>query len=866
MEPTPEAGGIGGPRDRDRHRGTGALARRLAWNFASVFAFLTGMVFGAETPDIPTKRVLLITTGSSLASGFNTANRQILQALTTVKSARVETYAENLDIVRFPSERSQLVFRKYLGARYAGSPPDLVVLVFAGSLGQTANSLAHLFPGTPILAAGFTQWQIRPDELGELVTGFIQRSDPRGALDLIVRLHPQLRRVVVIGGSSEEDGRRLQPIRAAAAAYRDTVAVEFWDNRTVGELRRAVTAMPPDTAILYLPMFQDASGQTVIAAEVGHTIGELANVPVYLMIDGSLGTGAVGGKVSTLEAFGKRTGEMAVRLLEGTPPASMPFEVRADSVPIFDWRALRRWNISEDALPAGSVIRFKPQSLWREYAWYIGAALAVIMLLAATIAALLFERRYRRRISTERKQTEFELRQQRRELAHVGRVSLIGEMAASLAHELSQPLTAIRANTHAALRFLKQGNAAESQLALEDVLEDQDRASEIVRNTRRFVKKDSASPFAAIDLADVIADVVALARSDAASQRVEVVHRVEGNLPAIMGDSIQLQQVLLNLLLNAFSAMRESANNRTVTITAQSGNGMVRVAVSDHGHGLPAGDIGRVFEAFYTTKAEGLGMGLAICRAIVHAHGGNMWAGNNEGGGATFNFTVPMASAQARPAAPPVAVQRNASSAAKMESSPPKTATEGQTPGDAKVPATLGDVLYKGTSPAIPERDWVALIASIASGEQMALHALYDRCHRLVFTLAVRITGSRETAEEVTLDVFHDVWRRAAYYSPSDGTVLGWIMNQARSRSIDSRGPRLQVASCPPMALPLRKTRVMCSALPRSCRRAWRSELPWTAAPSPYSLAERNGLSPPGKTLRPAFRSSCFRLTRTARW
>jgi signal transduction histidine kinase/ABC-type uncharacterized transport system substrate-binding protein len=601
--------------------------------------------FAGQTADGSTKRVLLISTGSRLSPGFSIVDQQILQALRTIESLRIDTYAENLDIIRFPTERSHGIFREYLAARYAEQPPDLVVLVFVGTLGVAANLLTQVFPRTPIVVGGFTEEEIRPEQLGDFVTGFVQRADAHAAFDLILRLHPGLRRIVVIGGTSVGDRQKLQPVRVAAPAFTDRVVVEFWDNLAMADLRRAVTALPRDSAILYTPLFRDAAGQTFVSAEVGRWVGQSASVPVYLLVDQSFGTGAVGGMISTVEAFGQRVGEHARRVLTGTPPQSMPFEVRSDSIPIFDWRALQRWKISEELLPRGSVVRFKPPSLWREYGWYIGGALVIIILQSASIVALVLERRKRRRIDAERERTELELQQQRRELAHVGRVSLLGQLAASLAHELSQPLTAIFANASAALQWLKRGNAEESREALEELLKDQSRAAEVLRHMRGFVRNEAPVEYNQVDLGDVIHDVVALVRSDAALQRVEIVCNIDAELPPVIGDRVQLQQVLLNLLLNAVDAMRVTLSVRTVTITAGARDRMNQVAVSDRGHGLSAHDLERVFEPFYTTKREGLGMGLSICRAIVRAHGGSLWAKNNEHGGATFHFTVPVAKA-----------------------------------------------------------------------------------------------------------------------------------------------------------------------------------------------------------------------------
>ena len=193
-----------------------------------LLGLLTSIAFAEQRGDVPTKRVLLISTGSRLSPGFRVVDREILRVLRTIETVRIETYAENLDIVRFPTERYQRIFREYLAARYAEQRPDIVILTFVGNLGLTASSLTQLFPGTPILVAGFTEEEIQPEQLGAFVTGFVERADARGALDLILRVQPGVRRIVVIGGTSLGDRQKLQPVRAAAPAFKNRVTVDFW--------------------------------------------------------------------------------------------------------------------------------------------------------------------------------------------------------------------------------------------------------------------------------------------------------------------------------------------------------------------------------------------------------------------------------------------------------------------------------------------------------------------------------------------------------------------------------------------------------------------------------------------------------------
>lgn len=246
---------------------------------------------------------------------------------------------------------------------------------------------------------------------------------------------------------------------------------------------------------------------------------------------------------------------------------------------------------------------------------------------------------------TKRKEAESELQQQREELAHVTRISTMGELAASLAHELNQPLTAILSNAQAAQRFLavKPADLEEIKDILRDIVEDNNRAGEVIRRMRALVKKDDLA-FVALDLAGLIRDVVQLVHSDADLRNVRMSFESASQLPLVRGDKVQLQQVMLNLLLNAFDAMKDTpVNEREVITRAETkGAGSVEVSVRDHGTGLTSDKLDKIFQPFYTTKREGLGMGLSISRSIIGTHGGRLWAENNADRGATFYFTVPV--------------------------------------------------------------------------------------------------------------------------------------------------------------------------------------------------------------------------------
>ena len=251
---------------------------------------------------------------------------------------------------------------------------------------------------------------------------------------------------------------------------------------------------------------------------------------------------------------------------------------------------------------------------------------------------------------TERKLAEIDAERSRRDLAHFTRRTTIGELTASLAHELNQPLTGILTNAEAAQRFLHVTRLDRDELRsiMWDVIQDAKRAGDVIKRLRDFLRKGEPEAMP-LDLNALIQGVTKLVSSDAVIRNVTVTLELDPNLPLVTGDSVQLQQVVLNLMLNAMEAIGEGecAEHRLVVRTDCPDTESVRVAVEDSGPGLRGDSQEQIFEPFFTTKREGMGMGLAIARSIIEAHGGVIWATNNAGGGATFHFIVPLVGAPA---------------------------------------------------------------------------------------------------------------------------------------------------------------------------------------------------------------------------
>jgi len=244
---------------------------------------------------------------------------------------------------------------------------------------------------------------------------------------------------------------------------------------------------------------------------------------------------------------------------------------------------------------------------------------------------------------TDRKRAELEVDAQRRELTHLGRVATLGELTGTLAHELSQPLTAVLTNAEAARRLLDrdQPDLGEIRAAIDDIIRNDRRAGTVIERLRALLRKGETvrQP---IDLNDIVRETLDLAFGELLSRRVVVSRTLEEGLPSVLGDRVQLQQVVLNLVMNACDAMEGTpAAERRLVVSTANGDGFVRLAVADRGRGIPDGQLEQVFEPFVTFRDRGLGLGLAISRSIVKAHGGTIRAENNADAGATFLCVLP---------------------------------------------------------------------------------------------------------------------------------------------------------------------------------------------------------------------------------
>ena len=272
-----------------------------------------------------------------------------------------------------------------------------------------------------------------------------------------------------------------------------------------------------------------------------------------------------------------------------------------------------------------------------EYSWQIAFIIAVLLIQAGLISVLLREHR-------RRQLAEVQSRQRMTELAHVNRFSTAGELTASIAHEINQPLGSILANAETAEAILKSSSPdiAELREIVSDILHDDRRATEVIRRMRALLKK---APFEQkqFDLNEVVQETIRFFSALAVGRKFELANVITPDALPILGDRIQLQQVILNLVMNGIESMRDTpSEDRIISIRTSRFENFAQLSVSDRGSGIPDEKLKEVFEPFFTSKAEGMGMGLSIARTIIEAHHGQISAKNRDHGGASFRIRLPL--------------------------------------------------------------------------------------------------------------------------------------------------------------------------------------------------------------------------------
>ena len=589
------------------------------------------------------KRVLLIHTSNRLSDTIIAVESGLHQVLDANPAQPVEIFSEFLDEPRFGGDRYELTVTTYLHDKYADRPLDAVVVGGDAALEFMLRHRDRLFPGVPVLHLGVTPLALQSmSPIPPDVVGVPMVWDFAGTVALALKWRPRATHLVIVTGASIQDD--WEPvISPQIAPILGHVQAEYLVGLPPPELQKRLRALRSDSVVLTMGFHRDRDGRFYVLGDSIALIVAASSAPVYTAAEFALGSGVVGGRMLSYEGTGRQYGQILESLFAGQPdwrrmPKSNPSSLQVD------WRQVKRWGIDPRQIPPDAIVSFRPPTLWQAYRDAVVGAVTVILLLSGLIVSLLLERRRRRT-------AEIAVRQQHTALEHASRLAVAGELTAAIAHEINQPLGAAQTNADAAELILQAGgNRREDLLRIVGrIRKDTLRASEVIKRLRTLLARNEARR-QPLDLNGVLADVEVFLRPELERRDMALVLRPATTPARILGDETQIQQVLINLIMNAMDASANaSVDRRTIVVQVEFVAGTYSISVKDQGSGFADGDLSKLFDSFFSTKRTGMGLGLPIARRIVEAHGGTIEAENASGGGAVFHVQLPAHDASESP-------------------------------------------------------------------------------------------------------------------------------------------------------------------------------------------------------------------------
>lgn len=674
------------------------------------------------------------------------------------KTPAVDLFAEFLDAVRFPSPEQAAIMEEFLRDRHRDTPPVAWIALGSQAVEFLLQRRDSLFPGTPIVFGGIDAGQLASLSDRRGLAGRPMDWSITPLMEALPRMHPEVRRILLVSGAADFDRGRHEQALAHAAPFAERYQIESSHGEAPEVLLARVAELPQDALVIYLTYFLTPDGRTLLPRSMAGWLAETSPVPVLCLYETYLGTGVLGGAVMPFEEEGRAIGAIARRVVGGEDAEVIGILPPGKPRWIIDERALRRHGWRQRNLPADAEIRFRTPSLWEAHRTAVLAGTAALLLQSVLIISLLTARARHRRAENERQLSEsrfakvfagspvlicvirqadgrivdvnpawerttgvsraealgrthlelgfgfegsgaqryleylasgkalrdFEQRlrlpgglsrllsvstelvqlhgescyismatditdlraveEARQRLQHASRLGMLGELTASIAHEVNQPLGAILSNADAASMLLNRPDPPLDEIReiLGDIRRDDLRASEVIRRVRSLVARGETR-MAPLDPGALTQGVVAMVRGDCRRRAITLDCDMAANLPQVCGQMVLLEQVLMNLLLNAMDALTEvePEQRRIRVAVAVAEGGRVDISVSDSGPGIPPDLMERVFEDFFSTKSDGMGMGLALSRSIAETHGGSLFARNLPEGGAQFHLMLP---------------------------------------------------------------------------------------------------------------------------------------------------------------------------------------------------------------------------------
>ena len=553
-----------------------------------------------------------------------------------------DLYMEYLDLRRYANANFQQELFESINKKYREIRIDLLICIGINAVPTIRKFADRSLLELPTISMDmdFSDYGYVPDlRLNNKTTIVNMKVDPAKSIAFSIKLFPKISSVYFLAGISPLDKLLLTIGREWAEKNLQDKKVTYVTDLKMQEVLEKVRKLPENSIVFAGSFNLDADSVEYNNPEAIRLISSQSNSPVFGYTDIGIGEGPVGGYIASFAEVGLFVGQAAVKILNGADPNSIKVSELDYYEYFFDWRQLNRWKLlNSDLIPTSSTFIREDISFVDRYKW-IGGLVLLFLVLQTLLIANLFRLNRNQKLMTKK---IIDTENRYREFLHEDRSLRLGQLTASLSHELNQPLTAILSTAQAGINFINSNEATPDLLKqiFQKIVENDKRGASILSSIRGMMKLESREK-EKVNLNSLIDEVTSVYRNEASLHDIKISVTLINEPVYIFADGIQIQQVLLNLIFNASQSMEKiNASKKVISISNSINNTDVIVSVSDRGTGINEAEKEKLFKPFITTKQEGTGIGLVICRSIVEDHNGNIWAENVPDGGAKFSFSL----------------------------------------------------------------------------------------------------------------------------------------------------------------------------------------------------------------------------------
>jgi len=604
----------------------------------SLFSFSTGNAQQTEE----TKTILILCALSPAQPAYRLILGGIRQKLTEQFGDRYSLHTEYLEIESYPKDDYPKERFDIYNEKYRNIKLDLLICVGRNAIGPIRQYAEIYLLNLPTISIDFdfSDFGFKSDlKLNEQTAVVGMRLNFDRSISTALSLFPETTSVFFVGGTAPFDKFLMSLAKEASQIIDKSKEIIFISDKSMDKILQQVHSLPVNS-LIFVPSFNtDLKLVTYHNPEAIRLISMAANVPVFAYSDMGFGDGAVGGYILSFEKIGLLSGVFAIKILQGADPNSLSVTEQDYYDYIFDWRELKRWNLeNSDLIPAESTILYEEISYFDKYKWIGGVVLLFIVLQTLLIANLIRLNRNQKVMTQQIIESESKYRN----FLHQDRILRMGQITASLSHELNQPLTAILSNAQAGIRFIDSNESNPELLKniLQKIVSNDKRTASILSSIRGMLKLESKEK-EKVNLNSLIKKVVSVYRSEAKKLNIKISVSLPDTITYVLADHTQIEQVILNFIFNASQAMEKTDPlKKLITIRQFINEGSVTVSVRDNGKGIDEAIKEEIFKPFITSKKEGMGIGLSICQSIIEEHRGKIWAENLPEGGAEFSFSL----------------------------------------------------------------------------------------------------------------------------------------------------------------------------------------------------------------------------------